>query len=1155
MDNRFDVLFLNSENIILLMTEDGTILNANLSAQFSLGYSLDELCELNIRDLRPMNQIAKVEKTLMNMRNQDGIMCYLPLIDKNQQEVPSETQIYGVQVNEQKCYMCIVHDISNEVAIENQFKASELRFKRLFEESADAYFILHDGVFIDCNRKTIELLMMDRDVIISSKPWDLSPLYQYDGQLSETKAKEMILIAEEKGHHTFEWLHKKSNGECFWADVVITAIDDEKIKSYLVSWRDISERKRVEKENQKLSKRLQLATETAGIGIWEWNPNTNKLVWDERMYELYDANNSHENPYNISRERMYLDDKMHFDKAMQKALRERDDFEAEFRIVWKNGIVRNLYSVARPVLNELYEVISVVGISTDITQRVEAQKELRESEMRLKQATGNARIGLWDWDIQSNTIELNEEWTRICGYTLNELSPVTLSTWEKLMHPDDWIESKALLKQHFLKDKDVYECEVRMKHKNGNWVWVLDRGKVIAWTDEGKPSRMLGTHTEITRMKESSEKLEKAIKEAKKMAEIAKEANHTKSRFLANMSHEIRTPMNGMLGFLEMLELTALTNEQMEYLEEAQSATEVLLQLVNDLLDFSKLEANKIELENIAFDIRSIIEETISLIVPRAESKGLQIHTLVYSEVPNKVAGDPIRIKQIISNLLTNAMKFTEKGEITIEVNAIEKCGENCIRIGFEISDTGIGMTEETQKLLFKPFTQADASTTRKYGGTGLGLSICKELVEMMAGKIYVESKYGEGSTFHFDITLNMIEDTYDYLIDFEVLRDSRIMIVEDNLYNQKVFYEYLRPLTDHIEIIDNPHKALEDIRLRQNREPLDLILVDYQMPELDGLEFSNIVKTQLNLEKTKLIMISSSAQKGELRSALASAFDGYLAKPIKRKEMLKTLMVVLSQQSVDESHTMLTTKHEMNALFQQFKPRILLAEDNLTNQKLFMSYMKKQGVTCDIAPNGLKAVEAMHQKHYDLVFMDCQMPEMDGYVATKRIRHFEGEDKHTPIIAMTAHTMAGDREKCIAAGMDDYLSKPIQFEKLDTLILHYLYPLKEQSVTLSFIQEAKKQLAERSGLDETDLTEIYDEFLRITPNTLHVIKEACSEKNFEKVLEKAHNLKGSSGNLHMYEIEKNMKLLEDWATKQEVAECLGIINHIDAMFKQVITK
>jgi|LGVF01.2.fsa_nt_gb PAS domain S-box-containing protein len=756
-----------------------------------------------------------------------------------------------------------------------------------------------------------------------------------------------------------------------------------------------------------------------------------------KLFKIKSENLIGMKPWDISPEYqpdgMLSKEKAHI--MINKALEEGNH---RFEWVHKRSDQTNFWAeiVLTAIFNEDDSVMILVSLR-DVSRRKKIELENNLLVERLNLATENTHTGLWDWNVQTGAVELNKEWASICGYTLEELAPISINTWIESSHKKDLEISERRLNDHFTGKKPFYECEVRMLHKNGYYVWVLDRGKVVSWTEDGLPLRMIGTHTEITHIKEAYRKLEEAIDDAQRMAEIAEKADETKSQFLANVSHEIRTPMHGVIGFLEMLKSTSLNNMQLDYVNEASTATGLMMKLINDLLDYSKLEVNQMKIESISFDIRNCIDEAVKLLEGKVINKGLKLFCVVHSSVPNRVIGDSIRLKQVIINLLTNAIKFTENGEVSIEVKSEHVGNENKAKIRFTVRDTGIGMNSETLNMLFRPFTQADVSTTRQYGGTGLGLSISKKLVKMMNGEIGVESEFGVGTAFEFDILLTIDSIEEEVNLNYEKLKSCNILIVDSNPTNRKILYEYLDRFTDYITMLDSSETVIE---LLSDKEipPFDLILIDYQMPKITGAKLLRILEKSNKLKGAKTVLLSSCNEKAAIKKECQDLFSGYLTKPIKQNDLICILIDVMNQTKKVNEKERLTEKLNITEELRKYKPYLLLAEDNQINQKLLIKYFERFGILCDIASNGKEAVDAVKLRSYDLVLMDCQMPIMDGYTATKSIRKLEGTGHRTPIIALTAHAMAGEYEKCIACGMDDYLSKPVEFDKLNQLILNY---------------------------------------------------------------------------------------------------------------------
>lgn len=1122
--------------------------------------------------------------------------------------------------------------------------------------------------------------------------------------------------------------------------------------------------------------RMQLAAQSAGIGFWELPMTSASMDWNSWCVEGWE---------HWSQWKLWVDveDRKRLEIEYQQAWEQGSSLDVVLRMHSDSGQLLYLRVYGRVVVNDQGATRRLSGVVYDVT-------EIYEKQRKIESIIEGAHVGTWEWDVQTGAMEVNERWVEILGYTLEELKPVTYGLWKQLLHPDDVELSHLRLDAHFQKQASYYVCECRLKHKNGSWVWVLDRGQVYEWTTDGKPLRMSGTHSDITeqkkheeRLRESeqnfrtffhsivdmvvvadlngeilftneslqkklgyaanemqgrsilalrstlqhrsflkeqeqilNEQLEKsecpmltwngevlpvqtyiwkgrwnqqtcifslskdqsaekeaqyrferlfrsnpalmalctypeltlfdvndafvnalgyrreeilstqmggfstlfpgndfptmdsfqlhsgaslhvetrilckdgeerdvllsgemirsegknylltvmvditerkriegelvdsnkrlalATERANQMAEKASQASAAKSEFLANMSHEIRTPMNGVIGMTHLLLDTPLDHLQRNYAETVLSSGESLLALVNDILDISKIEAGKLELEEIDFNLQLLLDDFIKAHALRAHEKGIELLYTMAPEVPVLLYGDPGRIRQILVNLIGNSLKFTHHGEVVLTVDKMSQ-DKGRIRLMFTVQDTGIGIPQNKLDTLFEKFTQTDASITRKYGGTGLGLAISRQLTLLMGGDIGVDSVEGRGSAFWFTLELKIAEKEQPEESKLVEGDECRVLVVDDNASSRDILFNWLKHWGFMPYAVESGEAALRRLGLAYEQgRPYSVALIDQQMPGMDGIHLGRLIRNEKRWKSTALLLLKGYSLGIPESDVDVGNFATTITKPIKPSE-LKAQLINLMDSHKNQAHEIHTIRRqELPTHLSLANKRILLVEDNYVNQQVALAILKKNNLQVELAMNGVEAVELAQKHDFDLVLMDVQMPEMDGYEATQHIRSMVGDRGRVPIIAMTANAMQGDRELCIEAGMNDYVPKPLDIGVLLKKMVQWIPAESAGEASMIFDGEGfLGRVMQDSGIARKVLTH----FIEDKDNSMGQIKTALAQENFPMATRYAHSLKGAASNLGAESLQRS-------ALKLEMALKEGALDSLEALLSQI---
>lgn len=1028
------------------------------------------------------------------------------------------------------------HELDESPASLEELAGSELdvesKYKSVFDGSPDITCI-HDGSghIIEVNAAACELLGYSREQLFQMSIFDFLPPQSQDAVPQYLEQLDLAGVCR------FDTTYTTADGMPISVDVTCTRIQWDGSPAILSSARDITNIKRQMQLLEQDRSTLDILLNNS-CDIFYFKDTQSRFI---RVNEVFANRFGAKDPSELLGKTdfdLFADE--HASQVREDETRIMETGQAinqEEKETWPDGRETWVSSTKSPLYDRDGKICGIFGISRDITQR-------KEAEMRLQSL--NECLLSFGPDPTANIHHL----VKLCGETLRGHRAFYSRIDGDALHcADHWNQEQG---STALPITDGYICH-DVFVQNRDEVLVVRNLQETPYAASDPRVAADGLATYIGRVVKRSGKpigvvcvvfqrdvapsevdsnlidiaalaigVEEDRRSAQVLLEKAREeaiaASQAKSEFLANMSHEIRTPMNGIIGMAELALDTELTAEQREYLEMVRLSADSLLCIINDILDFSKIEAKKLEIEDLDFELRDSIYDMLSTLALRAHQKDLELACHVFSDVPDAVVGDARRLRQIIVNLVGNAIKFTESGEVVVSVE-LESQTEDGVGLHFSVRDTGIGIPPEKQELIFEAFSQADGSTTRQYGGTGLGLTISMQLVKMMGGRMWLESEPGKGSTFHFTTHFRTQKEPRKVQsVNEDGLKDLNVLVVDDNATNRRILEEMLGNWRMKPTVTNGGESALASlVDMAEHGDEYKLILLDAQMPQMDGFMLADRIRHTKGLEDTNIMMLSSSDQSSDVARCKELGIPVYLVKPVRQSELLDAIIKTVGPEQPRQQEPVFEAAPVEEQSENAAQPlRILVAEDNTVNQKLVVRMLERRGHATTVVGNGREAIDALDKDAFDVVLMDVQMPEIDGLEASELIR---GKEKtaggHVPIIAMTAHAMKGDKERCLAAGMDGYVSKPIQMEELINAVesCTHTQPSEEEKVEVCEPEISIDSIMDTTGGDRDFLKEIVATFLVEVDALMFEADRALLAGDMNALERAAHSVKGSISN------------------------------------------
>ena len=1202
-ERKFRQIFNNANDAMFLHSVDdngmpGRFVEVNRVACERLGYSREELLNMSPRQLDGPDG-ADLEEIMSPLVETGHVTFESVHLASDGSRIPVEISSHLFVMGGQERILSVARDITERRKTEKQLQTSLTHIRELTESITDILWTRHvdqDGNVMEesITGQVDELLGLESGTIGDSFEKYFSYIHPDDRHLMAERLREAAgnpALIDEAEYRVItssgetRWCHSKGRSK---------RLSDGTVKLYGRT-SDITRRKRVERQLRESRQRMKLALRGGGLGTWDWDLQEDRVQFDERWARMKGYGPDEvDNTFAAWEKMVHPEDLPRVMEALDAHLEGRTDFyESEFRMRHKSG--HWVWVLDRGQVIKCTEdgtPLRMCGTHLDITEQKRTERSLQDKnralvgeQRKMQSIFDTAPVAMLLLDQDLNVKQVNTTAAQLAARPRREMTGC---------QPGD-----ALCCHHASVSRDgcgtaeaCLECQIRSACDS-----VIEDGEEVRDIeahfrprDDGPPSTMyLSAHATPIRMegqphvllamvditeRKKAEKELKALNShlehqtalANSMAAEAESANQAKSQFLANMSHEIRTPLNGVLGMTSLLLDTDLDDEQRHYADTARASGETLLNLINDILDFSKIEAGKLEMETVDFDLGELLDEFADAMAIRAVEKNLEFMCAADPDVPKKLRGDPERLRQILTNLVGNAIKFTGEGEVTLRAHLEEETESESI-IRFSVKDTGIGIPEHRQDQLFDSFSQVDASTTRKFGGTGLGLAISRQLTEMMGGEIGVNSREGDGSEFWFTAHLEKQDCPASSEITPDLdLAESRVLVVDDNDTNREILRQQLASHNIDVDETPTPSAALEKLRAAHDTaSAFSAVILDMQMPGMDGEDLARAIRNDARIADIPLVLMSSVSNRDKMQSVRENHVDACLIKPVRPSKLFSCLESVIGDNGQQCDVSPDSSRERVTEVPARNSGHVLVAEDNPTNQQVTEGMLRKLGMSAEVVDNGRAVLETLETGQYDLVLMDVQMPKMDGYEATRQIRESSDDlPSDIPIIAMTAHAMKGDCEACLDAGMDDYLAKPVSADEMGEVLQKWLRDepseddaREEKPDPPEYDREAVVLFDEEAVLDrvlgDRDLAEqVVRSFLDDVPGQIEQLREHIRARDARSAERQAHSIKGAAGNVGALTLQARAKKLEELGASGDTAGMKREIDEFEEDFDNV---